>query len=462
MFKPKNWVVLLATVTLGLPLWPGDTLQKEAWQIVTDAMRAGGEDAATALGMLPTIDDPTSRTLVGTALKGKDGTAIASISAGLSPAQCRSYLADLGTAAQDPGVGPKIPILDAIARAGTGEAAEILSRIADGDVGPTAGVAFGLLERMGTLAEPLFLRTATNGKTAWARETALSVLRRMRDTSAVVAFRSALHDSNEGVRTAGALGLAQLGHQDGRQQLETAARDSGSGYQMDALVALAIMGRPGGLDRLRELVTSPDEALRGRAVWAIARSGNMSLKEFSYRLGLDRQPVFRSMLAEKLLDPNDPKDRSVLQEIITKGDDTSQVVAAQRLLQSGVSASAEAAIARALTSQSDEVRHLALKVAAVQPALRPALAEQLASADPAVQIAAMSAISDLRQRDRFIAVAPYVASKVRGVSAAAARTLALLDPTAAEQVFQEGLTSNSAHVRIHSAAMLLAVAARSK
>lgn len=457
MYKAGSAVLLAMAGLLA-----ADTVQTEAWEAVAKAVRAGGQDAASALEMLGAIGDSSSRALLETTLKSKDGGAIGDVAAGLTAEQCASYLTDLGIAAQDPDVVPKFGILNAIARAGNVEAAHILVGIADRAGLPTAGAAFGLLGRMGTTAEPLLIDMVTSGHSAWSRETATAVLRRMKVSGALGAFRSALHDSDGGVRIVGALGLAEFGSREGIEQIEAAAASPAGGYQVNALVCLAVLGQSEAFDSLKGILTGPDEAVRGQVVWAMAWFGNARVKEFAYGLGLDRRPAYRNMLADRLLDPDDPRDMSVLQEMITAGDDMSQLIAAHRLLGTKASDRARFVVERALSSDSDAVRHLALKVVSEYPALRPALANQLASPDPEVQIAALSAITDLHQKDRLNEVAPYLASKVRAVSAAAARTLVALDLNAARDILEQGLNSKSNFVRIHSAAMLLAIAARSQ
>jgi HEAT repeat protein len=315
---------------------------------------------------------------------------------------------------------------------------------------------------MGAVAEPFLIQMVTAGWSARSRETAAWTLLRMRARGALAAFHSALRDSDEGVRVAAAVGLAQFGNPEGRAQLEAAAGSPGNEYRITALVCLAALGVGHAHDDLKALITGPDEAVRARTVWQMVGSGDVRLKEFAYGLGLDRQPTLREMLAEKLLDPADPRDAAVLQDMITNGDEMSQLIAAQRLLGTKLTERAEAAVGRAIESGNQAVRALAVKIASGYPALRPELARHLSSPDPEVKISALSVIADLHEKERFGEAAPYLASVDRAVSAAAARTIAALDPNAAERVFEEGLTSKTSYVRIHSAAMLLAIAARAQ
>ena len=441
-----------------------DTPEKTAWQVIARALQAGDDQAASALEMLGTIDDPTSRALIEATLKGNDAIAIGRVVAGLTSAQCRSYLGELERVAGELELAPTgfrhFGVLEGIARAGTGPAARILVGIATRAQQPEAGVAFGLLEqRMMTVAEPLLIETALSSQSPWSRETALSILRRAKSPSSLTAYQSALHDPDEHVRAAAALGLAQLGNRDGEAVIGALAKGDLNGpYQAEAAVGMVLLGKLGAIERLRLLVTSPDEAVRGRAVWAIARSGSPVLKEFAYQMGLDRQAIFRTMLAERLWDPSDPRDASALLEMITNGDEMSQLIGAERLTGTKLSARAEPIIASALASNSEAVRHLALKIASGQLSLENALAAQLEHGnDPAIQTAALEAIAHLHQSARYSQVVPYLASESRSVSAAAARTLAALDKEAAVRLFVEGVDSNNVYARIHSAAMLLAI-----
>jgi len=405
--------------------------------------------------MLGAIGDPKSRALLERILASRDAGAINDAVAGLSSAQCAAHLFELKAAADDPTVRPKNGILDAVARADTSAGAEVLRDVAERAEQPDSGIAFGFLERAGGSAEPLLAGIAVSGRTAWSRETALSILRRMNDRRSLPAFRSALNDAAVSVRLAGALGLAQFGYQDGIRELEAAAGDKSSEYQIEAVVALAGLGQSAAFDTLKKLLASREEAVRGQSVWAIARSGNTNLKQFAYNMGLDHQPVFRSMLAEKLLDPNDKRDKATLDEMITHSDELSRLIAAQRLLQTGTTA--KSVVAEGLRSDNEAGRRLALKIALTSPSLRSTLAGSLGSADPAVEVAALSAMADLHETGLFRNVAADLESTVPRVSAEAARALVALDPVAARAVLEAGLGSQKGYVRINSAAMLLAI-----
>ncbi len=437
----------------------------ELWDVLKEAIRARGPDQAAALAMLGMIGDAESRALIEATLKGKDGAAISFVAAGLTPIQCALYLNDLGRAAQESEQGGSgIKVLDAIARAGTTGAAQILQNIADSERLPESGVAFGLLEKMGRDAQPSLVRLVTSGRSPLCRETAVWTLIRMNSVDAVAAFRSVLHDPDEKVQIAAAQGLAYLGDAEGKSKLEIAAANaaSGSAGQIQSLVGLAVLGQTNALEKLRALAESPDEAIRGRVVWGVVWSGNMGIKDFVYRLGLDRVPVFRSMMAERLLDPRDPRDMAVLREMITAGDDMAKLAAAQRLLGTKLTTEAERTVANGIGSTSGPVRDLAVQIASAYEPLRPELAKALSSQDPTVQIAALAAIAGLHDKGRIHEVAPYLSSESSVVSAAAARTLHALDPDVARPILERGLTSTNSHVRIHSAAMLLAAGARAQ
>jgi HEAT repeat protein len=150
---------------------------------------------------------------------------------------------------------------------------------------------------------------------------------------------------------------------------------------------------------------------------------------------------------------------AVLQAMIADGDEMSRLVAARRLLETAGDGPAGQVVARSLGSGSGAVRALAVETARSRPALQPQLAKRLSSPDPAVQVAALSAIADLHQEERFAEVMPYLESSDRSVSAAAARTLVALDPRAAKAQLEAGLASSRSCVRIHSAAILPALAA---
>lgn len=455
----RRLAALAAVMVLSFRLIAADAVDTKARQILTSAVSLRGPDQASAIAMLAGIDDPQSQTLRDMILKSNDSTQIDDLASALSVPQCRLYLPNLIDAAQNPQIQPAV--LNAIARAGTSDAATALAGFADSGEQPIAGVALGLLEKMGSVAGPTLSSLARNSRTPLTRETAIWILSRLHIPGSADVFRSALKDSDENVRVAGAIALGQSGQTDGMGELESAAKNQDS-VGIEALVTLAALGRPAALNGLRALLADGNEITRGQAVWAIARSGSLKLKEFAYQLRLDQQPAYRDMLAERLLDPGDPRDASVLRDMIDGDDEMGRLIAAQRLLTSQASDRARKVVVRALASPSEQVRELAIRIASGQTTLRPELAAMVASPNPDVQIAAMSAISDLNQQYRFSEVAPYLASGVRAVSAAAARTLAMLDPDAARPLFVDGMNSEISHVRIHSAAMLLATAGNTR
>lgn len=457
----KQWPTLLAIALLAVLVIAGsDARQNELWSRLTPVLEGGGPDAEEVLMLLGTIDDETARQLLRTTLEGKSGLTISYAAKGLTLAQCLMYLPDLRNAALDPSVEPKPAILAAIARAGNAKAAEILGAVADAADQPAAGVAFGLLEQMGAVARQPLQREVADGRSAWARETAVSILRRMRTRDALPAFRTALQDGDENVGIAGALGLAQWGIADGEKTLEAAAKRVGDDYQVEALVALATLDRPQALRALRSFVTGPDEILKGRVVWAIARSGDPKLKAFAYQLRLEQKPEFLAMLAEKLLDTRDPRDLSVLEAALTGGDQMCELIAAQRLLGTGLRGTAETVIARELGSDNEPARSLAIKLASEDSGLWPTLASRVNDAEAGVKVAAMIAVMNLRETERFDEVQQNLESDSRAVSLTAARVLVSLDPNAARTVFEKHAISTLSYVKIYSSAMLLALAQR--
>ena len=117
------------------------------WNLLKQAIDAGGPDAADVYQLLGSIDDKTARQLLETSFAEKNGFAISSSARGLSVHQCQYYLPRLNAAALDPAVGPQPAILSAIARAGSADAAQVLMNIADKAPPSVAGVAFGPVEK---------------------------------------------------------------------------------------------------------------------------------------------------------------------------------------------------------------------------------------------------------------------------------------------------------------------------
>lgn len=117
------------------------------WNLLKQAIDAGGADAADVYQLLGSIDDKTARQLLETSFAEKNGFAISSSARGLSVHQCQYYLPRLNAAALDPAVGPQPAILSAIARAGSADAAQVLMNIADKAPPSVAGVAFGPVEK---------------------------------------------------------------------------------------------------------------------------------------------------------------------------------------------------------------------------------------------------------------------------------------------------------------------------
>jgi len=464
-------------VLTALTLSAAEDATAGAWRVLKEALRVRGPSSVIALELLGTIDDPTSRALLDEALKSKDAAWHAA--AGLTPPLCIHYLADLRRAARDPNADYSVPLsagintafLAAIARAGTSEAAQALAEIADEAGFPTAGYVLPQLDSMGPVAEPQLIRLARSGQSPSVRAASIGALRRMKTAGALDAFRAGLHDSDYSVRRIAALALASLGNDEGSRQLEATANDADVNFRNAALAALAALGHADAFDKLKALLASSDEKTRYGAVSAIAATGSPRLKAFAYQMKLDRQPAFAIMLADKLLDPKDPRDKTVLQELMTTGEERSRVLAAEHLLGTTSAGPAESVIKRALTSPDWTMRVFALEVASRHHQLRPELANRLSDSDPRVQAAALSAIAELHQKDRFKDVTSYLTNEeAPSVSLAAARTLVALDPAAAKGVFEKVLKSRAeealsiwtSYIRIHSAAMLLAIEARSQ
>lgn len=429
---------------------------EDSWGVFNSAIESGGPNRDDALALLGLIDDQRARDLLTAVFKGQDGTAIEYAASGLSPSQCRDYFEELQQAILNPAIQPKIRTISAIGRAGTSAAAELMGSIADTQGQPAAGIAFGVLEHMGSPAGTVLEKEAVNGRAAWTRETATSILRRVQTPGAIAAFTLNLRDPDQSVRIAAALGLAQHGMSLGSDVLESVARDKNSDYWTEAIVALAGLGQSSALREVTRVLEGPDEALKGRIVWAIARSGNRSLKALTYRMDLEAKPEFQSMLSEKLLQPSDPRDLATLRkEASDNCAEIAGMIALRKLIDAGKPTSSVQSISCGLSSTREEVRQLAVQVALQTPNLFSTLADNLNSPALEVQIGALEAIQKVGQRQQFRDVEKFLTSSVRSVSLTAAKALAALDPQQAQIVFATSLHSDMDYVRLYSAAMLL-------
>lgn len=426
------------------------------WEVLKSTIDSGGRDAENALAMLGTIDDDTARRLIAATLSGTDGTAIEAVASGLSPDQCRTYFNELARTALNPAIQPKGNVISAIERAGTEQALDLLGSIADESNEPASGIAFGVLEHVGTDADPVLQKLAIRGRTPWARETALSILRRTNPHGAIDAFRIGLRDPDNQVRTSAALGLAQLDDPAGKSVLQAAATNKQSDYWTESLVGLAALNDPGAVAEITRTLKGSDEAAKARIVWAIARSGSENLRDLAFRLNLQNHSVFRSMLTEKLLRPSDPNDLAVLQnEAVVDCSQIAGMIALQKLTDAGKATNPPQSIRCGLSSDDPSVRALAVQLALNAPDLPAVLSEHLDSLYPQVQVGALTAIQKLHQVDKLQTVEKYLNSDVSTVSFAAAKALAALDPTRARVIFEKELNSNNRYARLYSAAMLL-------
>jgi len=357
--------------------------------------------------------------------------------------------------ALDPAVGPQPAILAAIARAGGADAAQVLMDIADKAAPSVAGIALGLLESMGTSAESFLEKEAVHGRSPAGRETAIAILRRFRTQSAVPTFKAVLHDPERNVRLSGAIGLAELGINDGEKQLRIAVTDKKSPYYLDVLVGLSALQDPGAIHSLKALITGSNNVVKTQAIWAIARSGNAHLKSLAYESGAVNTPARRSMFAEKMLNPQDPADRSRLYAMLSDINEMSALLAADRLYNAGFNHGVVDTIRRELNSNNEQVRHYAIRAASKIPALLPVLATRSDDADLVMKSAALNAIMKLHQTAKFHDVEKYFTGKDRNLSLLAAKVLVDLNPKMAHSLFQDQLESKSGYVRLYSAAMLL-------
>ena len=433
-------------------------LRVQAWNTLTLAIDSGGPDAEDALGLLGMIEEQKARDLIDLTLKGKNGWAMAFVAKGLTAGQCRNYLPELKVAVLDPTIESKAELLAAIARANNVEATQILAAVGEKGIQPYSGIALGFLKQMGQLADNVLEKMATNGSSPSARETALVCLIRMRTHDAIPAFKAALHDEVQNVRVAGALGLARWGIADGKKELALASKSHDMSYQIEALVALAMLGQLEAFGNLSALVAGADETVTARVVWAIARSGNSTLKAFVYRRHLENNPVFREMLIERLLSTTNSHDLSLLEEAMSDKDDMCALIAAQKLLASGDNAHTQGAVTRGLNSTDERVRYLATQLASQYAVFWPELVKRVGDTNPTISAAAIWITARLNQREKFADLEHCFITGDRLVSLAAARALLSLDQKAAIEIFIKQLNTGSGYRKLYSSAMLLTIA----
>jgi HEAT repeat protein len=393
-------------------------------------------------------------------LKGSNDSAVEEVAQGLTPTEANDYLAELKDAALRNLTRPRPRIISAIARAGTAKAATALRELANQGTEPTAGLAFGLLSEMPpAVADPELIKELLQGASPEVRETAAFILVGKWSRSYIPVFRSVLKDPYERVRFAAALGLAKSGISDGVTELKATAHGDNKDSRLEAIAALASLGEPTAISELKRLVSTSAGANKTSVVWAIASFGAASLKPVTYELGLDRNPVFVSMLAETIYDPNNNRDLSAMRSGIGRDDGAAGLVIASKLLGTSADKDAEIGIIRALSSTSKPVRDLAVQVATSKSRFWPALAERLNDPDPSVKVAALDAIKNLHQTEKFDEVAESLSNPntVASVSLAAAKTMAALDPQRALEYFSEKLSSSTGYTRIFSASMVLII-----
>ena len=164
------------------------------------------------------------------------------------------------------------------------------------------------------------------------------------------------------------------------------------------------------------------------------------MKSLAFTLGFDQSPPFLAMLADRLLDPRNARDLSVLQGALSSDSATVRLVAARRLLSGPLRARAEATIASLLGSSDGPTREFAARLASEDPLLWSALAAQLNNPDPEVEIQAIMAAVNLHDTGRFEEVEHRLEADSRAVSLTAAQALISLDPKAARSVFEQRLT----------------------
>jgi HEAT repeat protein len=448
-------LVLAFFSTAQLPASVKDT----AWNVLTLAIDAGGPEADSALALLGSIQDPRARQVMDRILKGSNDSAIDDVAEGLTPVEANNYLTELKDAALRNVTHPRPRIISAMARAGTAKAATALRELANQGTEPMAGLAFGMLSEMvPTVADPELIMGLLQGASPQVRETAGFVLVEKWSRSYIPVFRSALKDPRKRVRLAAALGLAKSGISDGVTELKATANGSDKDLRLDAIVALASLGEPKAISELKQLVKTSDGANKARVVWAIASFGAPGLKRLTYELGLNVNPIFVSMLAEKLYDPSDARDLSAMRSAL-KGGDIPGLAIAGELLGTSADKDAAAEIIRGLATTSQPMRDLAVQIAVSHPRFWPALSDRLKDPDPSIKLAALDAIKNLHQTGKFDEVAECFSNPntVGSVSQAAARTMAALDSPRALEYFSEKLSSSTGYARVLSAAMVLII-----
>jgi HEAT repeat protein len=425
--------------------------------VLSLAVETGGADAAEALATLALTKDPRGLDLLQKIMKGDNGLALSSVARELPPARCRLYFDDLKRAAQNPVIEPKATILEAVARAGTSDSAQTLAAIGDTAAQPTSGVAFGVLGQMGIGAERALQQELTSGTSALGRETSAYIIRNIQSSDAGPVFLRALRDPDQNVQFAAALALADIGNPAGLSVLERARADHDVEIRLDAIVALAALQDIQAAKDLQESLHADDASIRAKTVWAMARSRNSRIKALAYEWRLTEEPAYEAMLAEKLLDASDPRDRTALRGVLLSRDATSRLVAAEKLLNSQYASDAQTAIKQYLNSPVDQESALAIAIAEKHPELWPDLATHLNANSARLRVAALHAIAILPQTQLLEAVKENFEDSDANVSFAAAKALVALDAAAARSVFQKDLNATIPHVRIYSAGMLLAM-----
>lgn len=437
---------------------PAD-LNSHAWDILDKAWNQDGSaEKRMVLGSLTNVESDRATAIFLAALRDRD-PAIAGDAAGLLSSRRLPQAAPFMIArlATDNDTYMAIRFMGRLRDIRTQAVADAVWKFASQDNEPLTGVAFGVLQAIGTEGVSklqLILQTGCGP----CRETAAFVLVQEDRHDSLNAFKRALSDERPRVRALAAIGLAKSHDYSGRAILRETTDSSDPVLRV--LSVLSLFQADGSRDDSGILAclkdASPD--VRRITVKEVAHLGNSNLRAMALNFAeRDTDASVRSVVVDE--ESATPTSQHRLAHLLDDSDVLLRLSAAGLALRLNIlteeadrtikrlsgtmSNQQEAQLLSAISQSGDSARRYKNLIAAA-----------LRSSDKGVQVAALSAAVRLGP-DSIGEVFQLLDNDDVFVSASAAKALTEISPSQVIPLLVTGTRSQRAHVRVISAGYLL-------
>ena len=435
-------------------------LKEEAWSIVTTGLASDvpqeRESAAMSMAQIP---GARARGGLLTLLRSRRESVRSAAAGSLTAARAQDLSGILRESlATERHFWTRVRIVEALARTGQAEAADVIGGLLEDPDSLMRGVVLGQLELMGRVALPV-LGDALSKADEPERETVVYVIGRIGDASQIPVLRRALLDQSPKVRLAAALMLSRLNDPTGLDQLRRGLGSADNRMRLQIADALLRLGDTGQRQEVLRALKDPSPTARARAVMMLLIPTPAPTLEGALA-GLLRDPdtSVRVSAVEALSKIGDSAAYAALRGALRDPDDFVRVVAAEKLAAIG-DHSWFGVVAPALKSQNEEVRRRAASLAgnSGNSDIIAALLGRLHDGNWLVRIAVLKSLSEVGDRSSVAAVSELLDDEDCSVALAAAQSVAKLEGIRAVPVLEKKIGAGRPTTRIIAAGQLLTI-----